>query len=201
MAANRQMSDQEVLGLLQNSRTTTEGITYLYQTQAEPLSWFITQNGGAAEDAQDIFQEVVISFVHLVQQGKFRGESSIKTFLFSINRNLWFNEVKRRGRAGDREKKYELTREERDEPAGRVLETREASLQLMRMLDDLGDTCKKILVLYYYEGRSMKEILQTLSYENEQVVRNKKHKCLKKLEEMIQGRQGLGQQLKHLFHG
>ena len=33
----------------------------------------------------------------------------------------------------------------------------------------------------------MKEILQNLDYENEQVVRNKKYKCLKQLEQMMSG--------------
>jgi hypothetical protein len=31
----------------------------------------------------------------------------------------------------------------------------------------------------------MKEILATMNYENDQVLRNKKHKCLKQLEQML----------------
>ena len=47
----------------------------------------------------------------------------------------------------------------------------------------------------------MKEILAALHYENEQVVRNKKYKCLKKLETMINENPALHQQLKNLLHG
>ena len=71
----------------------------------------------------------------------------------------------------------------------------------MKVLETLGDHCKKILVLYYYENQSMKEILAALHYENEQVVRNKKYKCLKKLEELIKNKPGLYQQLKNLLYG
>ena len=49
------------------------------------------------------------------------------------------------------------------------------------MLNGLGDACKKILTLFYYENLSMKEMVSHLHYENEQVVRNKKYKCLQQL--------------------
>lgn len=47
----------------------------------------------------------------------------------------------------------------------------------------------------------MKEILETMHYENEQVVRNKKYKCLKQLEEMVNANPALKQTLKNLLHG
>jgi hypothetical protein len=47
----------------------------------------------------------------------------------------------------------------------------------------------------------MKEIVAYLPYENEQVVRNKKSKCLKKLEELVLGNKHLAIQLKNYLHG
>jgi len=49
------------------------------------------------------------------------------------------------------------------------------------LLQELGESCKKILELFYYENLSMKEIVSQMHYENEQVVRNKKYKCLQQL--------------------
>jgi DNA-directed RNA polymerase specialized sigma subunit len=71
----------------------------------------------------------------------------------------------------------------------------------MQVVEQLGDTCKKILVMFYYENLSMKEILSSLEYENEQVVRNKKYKCLKQLEQMITSNPSLTQTLKNILHG
>jgi predicted DNA-binding protein YlxM (UPF0122 family) len=59
------------------------------------------------------------------------------------------------------------------------MEKREARKQLVAVFEKLGTSCKKILTLFYYENLSIKEILEQTTYENEQVVRNKKHKCLK----------------------
>jgi hypothetical protein len=47
----------------------------------------------------------------------------------------------------------------------------------------------------------MKEILDTTDYESEQVVRNKKYKCLKQLEQMVNENPALKQTLKNLLHG
>jgi hypothetical protein len=47
----------------------------------------------------------------------------------------------------------------------------------------------------------MKEIQAQLPYENEQVVRNKKSKCLKKLEQLVKNNKQLHQQLKQFLHG
>jgi len=46
----------------------------------------------------------------------------------------------------------------------------------------------------------MKQILEQLKYENEQVVRNKKHKCMKKLGELIQSDPLLANNLKAILH-
>jgi DNA-directed RNA polymerase specialized sigma subunit len=81
------------------------------------------------------------------------------------------------------------------------MELRQTKDDLMVVIDKLGENCKKILLLYYFENKNMKEILETLPYENEQVVRNKKSKCLKKLETIIAANQALFQQLKSYLYG
>lgn len=176
-------------------------ISYLYKTHYESLAKYILHNSGSEQDAEDIFQEVVVMFIRSVQLKKFRGESSIKTFLFSLNRNTWLNELKRRGRADAREQKYELTASAEHNAADRMIEHREGHQLVMDTMEKLGDDCKQILLLYYYENMSMKEIVEETHYENEQVVRNKKYKCMKKLEEMITNNKLLYKQLKAMLHG
>lgn len=195
-------SDEEILYALQEPRTASEGIRYLYRAYFDSLSAYVTTNSGTFDDAQDLFQEVLIAFVHLVQEGKFRGESSLKTFLYSMNRNLWLNELKKRRRAEKREKAWEAdTVLEHDAAIDQVIDKRESLDKLMKMVESLGADCKKILLLFYFENKAMKEILAETAFENEQVVRNKKYKCLKKLEERISADAQVHHQLKTFFHG
>lgn len=82
-----------------------------------------------------------------------------------------------------------------DASGAKGLENKQVSQQLVALLEHLGENCKQILMQFYYEERSMKEIVATTAYENEQVVRNKKSKCLKKLADMLRERPYLVEQL------
>ena len=195
------LTDQEIIDNLLKNRDTDASIRFLYRTHYEMLGKYVVNNSGSWDDAQDIFQEVIVAFINLVKAGKFRGEASIKTFLYSLNKNMWLNELKKRGRTQVREMKYEKASDKTDQGINTALEAREANAGLMKVMEELGDTCKKILLLYYYENQSMKEILTSLNYENEQVVRNKKYKCLKRLEELIKENKSIYHQLKNLLHG
>ncbi|HEU4903246.1 MAG TPA: sigma-70 family RNA polymerase sigma factor [Flavisolibacter sp.] len=193
-------TDAELISNLASDRQSAEVIRFLYRENFDMLSRYIQNNSGSEQDAEDIFQEVLVAFIHLLRAGKFRGESSIRTFLFSLNKNIWLNELKRRGRASAREEKYEKAMNREEPTADIAMELRQTKQELLKTLDALGENCKKILLLFYYENRSMKEIVTALPYENEQVVRNKKSKCLKKLEELVKGNQILYNQLKNFIH-
>jgi len=158
-------------------------------------------NSGSRQDAEDIFQEVVVDFIDAVQRNKFRGESSVRTFLYSLNKYAWLNDLKRKGRAMQRETKYDREQESQETDVSNFISAREARSQVMTIVAQLGDACKKILVLFYYENLSMKEILEKTDYETEQVVRNKKYKCLKQLEAMLNEQPLLKENFKNALNG
>jgi RNA polymerase sigma factor (sigma-70 family) len=197
----RRVPDAELVHNLRSGVDLNASIKTIYRDHFDSLSWFVVNNSGSRQDAEDVFQEVVLNFIELVQKDKFRGESTVKTFLFSLNKHIWLNELKRKGRAEARELKYERGREEKEADVSDAIVDRESKQKVMEVVEQLGDTCKKILILFYYENRSMKEILDTLEYENEQVVRNKKYKCLKQLEKMLNENPALKETLKSFLHG
>lgn len=201
MEVIRNFPDSELVANLRAGTRMEETIKAIYRDHFESLAWYTMNNSGSRQDAEDVFQEVVVAFIDLVKKNKFRGESTVKTFLYSLNRHTWLNELKRRGRALAREEKYEKGQERVELDTGHIITDREEKAEVMRLVEELGETCRKILVMFYYENMSMKEILENMHYENEQVVRNKKYKCLKQLEQMITEKPILMQTLKNLLHG
>lgn len=201
MEVIRNFPDSEILNNLRSRDKMDTAIRAIYNQFSGPLHWYILNNNGNQEDAEDIFQEVVINFIDLVQKDKFRGESTLKTFLYSLNRFTWLNELKKRGRSLVREERFEKEQDRLNEDGAEGMEEREGKMQVLNTLESLGDTCRKILLLFYYENMSMKEILDTTDYESEQVVRNKKYKCLKQLEQMLNKNPALKKSLKNLLHG
>jgi RNA polymerase sigma factor (sigma-70 family) len=178
-------ADAELISAIRRSDQLNSAIYFIYQQYSQTVQSYILANNGMPADAEDIFQETVVTFIDLVKKDKFRGESSVKTFLTAIARNLWLNELKKRERSGIREKAYEVNRELTELDVSEHMASREVKQQFLDVLGKLGEPCKKLLTLFYYENLSMKDIVHHLPYENEQVVRNKKYKCLQSLTEMI----------------
>ena len=192
-------SDSDLVEAINEKDLLEQAILQLYQDHSEVTRSFIMGKGGTEQDADDIFQETVVSFIDSVQKGKFRQESGIRTFLISISKNLWYNEIRKRQRTGNREKIFEMDRDQVDGSVAETIQDRELKQQLNQLLQELGESCRKILVLFYYENLSMKEIVLHLHYENEQVVRNKKYKCLQQLTDKMKQNPLAAQQINELI--
>ncbi|MBE7170764.1 MAG: sigma-70 family RNA polymerase sigma factor [Williamsia sp.] len=199
MATERNHSDQELTEGIRSGQNYEAMIRHLYQKNYPGVHAYIIRNSGSDQDAQDIFQEVIVTFIELVKQQKFRGESAVSTFLLALTRNIWLNELKKRGRSQLREEKFEKNKSREEGDISRFIFHRELRSQLMGLLDTLGIACKTLLLAYYYENLSMREIFPLLQYENEQVARNKKYKCLKQLEQVLASKPELAGNIKSIL--
>lgn len=199
MEKKAEFNDTGLIRSLRSDLNPDEAIRFLYRTQYKITAAYIRQNSGTPEDAEDIFQEVVMAFIEIVKKDKFRGESSVGTFFYALTRNIWLNELNKRGKSKLREEKFEKGKETTSLDVNHLIADRELKAELMTLVDKLGETCKKILLAFYFENKTMREILNNLSYENEQVVRNKKYKCLKQLEQMMTSRPNLLKTLKTIL--
>jgi len=198
MRVAEKYTDAELIGAVQEEKDLNKAILFIYQQYAASTSSFIIHYGGSEQDAEDVFQETVISFIDIVKKGKFRMEASVKTFLVSVARNIWFNELKKRERSGHREKLFEHGRDQKEDDISFQISDLEKKRQLRDLVHQLGEPCKKILMLFYYDDLSMKEIVEHLPYENEQVVRNKKYKCLQSLTGLIRNNPEIARQISEL---
>jgi len=199
MAKGEHYSDAELLRALRTGNQLEAPIKYLYAAHFDNLANFIRVNKGSQQDAEDVFQEMIMVFIDLVQKEKFRGESSVKTFLYAIIRNLWLNELKKRNRSLLRDTEYYAGSTQADHDIGESIEANEARRQIFGLMEQLGEMCRRILVYFYYDNLSMKEIVQRLNYDNEQVVRNKKYKCMKELNELLDRHHGMKNAFKELL--
>jgi RNA polymerase sigma factor (sigma-70 family) len=176
-------------------------VKFLYDNYFEAVVSLVQMNGGSADDAADIFQETVMILIDKVKSGQFRGDSSIKTFMMAIARNLWLQEMRSRNRRDARETKYGYGGPETEEAEMRLF-SKENNKMMNVVFEAVGDVCTKILVGFYYEELSMKTLLEKFNYESEQVLRNRKSKCMKKLKDLFTDKPDLTQQLKNLvFYG
>jgi RNA polymerase sigma factor (sigma-70 family) len=176
-------NDQRILaGIFSNDLNAI--IHQLYKQYSGMVIAYIITNQGSQQDGEDVFQEALIAFINLVKSGKFRGEASLQTTFVSIARNIWLNEQKKRKSLDTRGKLFENARQQEADPASQLLQ-REVSEQFLDLMSRLGDSCKSLLTMVYYENLSYREILERTHFESEQVIRNKKYKCMKELTDLI----------------
>lgn len=185
MRAEEYYTDEALVAAIREDRNLNNAITALYRQHSEKLSSFLIKYGASEEQAQDVFQETVVAFIDIAKKDSYKLDAKIGTFLTAVAKNIWFNEVKKKERSTAREKLYEKGRDQVEDDVSQLIQEREMKQEMHQLLSKLDEPCKKILLLYYYENLSMKEIVQHLPYENEQVVRNKKYKCLQAFTTMV----------------
>jgi RNA polymerase sigma factor (sigma-70 family) len=186
MKKNGKYSDQELITAILNRENVNHAIRFMYDGYYRYLENYILQNSGNADDAADIIQETFLVFIKIVEENKYRQESGVKSFLYSIVKNLWITELRKRKSMGIRNEIFENTKESVSPDISHSLVRNESHQLIMELFQSLGEKCKNILLLFYYENLPMKEIMEKEDFSSEQVLRNKKHKCLKSMIEKVQ---------------
>ncbi len=161
-------------------------VRVLYSQYYNSVVSQVAKNGGSSEDGSDIFQDAVLILIDKIKKDEFRQESTIKTFLFSVGKNLWLQELRARSRRTNRELKYSENEINENFQSHKWL-GKESKHSLLETIEKVGNTCQKILYGFYFEEKSMKELLEQFNFKNDQVLRNQKAKCMKKLKELING--------------
>jgi RNA polymerase sigma factor (sigma-70 family) len=185
MKAEEFYTDEDLVEAIREDKNLNKAISFLYRQYSEKLSSFLIKYGASGEQAQDVFQDTVVAFIDIVKKGSYRPDARIGTFLVAIAKNIFYNQVRKKERSDVREKIFEKGRDQVEEDVSGLIQEREMKQEMHQLLAKLDDPCRKILLLFYYENLSMKEMLQHLPYENEQVVRNKKYKCLQLFTGMV----------------
>lgn len=177
-------SDEEIIScLLKESFEKDKALKQLYIQLYPIIKSFIIKNNGTEEDAADIFQDGIIVFYEKVRLNQFQLTSSIRTYVYSVCKHLWLNKLRAQ------KKLTSLTEESESmtvEPLSlNIIGTKEKNAYLIKLLDSLGENCKQVLLYYYYDRLKMRQIADRMNFANEQVAKNKKSSCLKKLKSLV----------------
>ena len=159
-------------------------LTYLYERMYSLIKRFVLNNNGAESDVDDLFQDGLVALYKLAKRGKLHAQINVEAYLYSICRNMWLKQLKKKRRESHISEEMNTIPIEESIIKGML--DRERTNLLEEVLKHLGDKCRTILLYYYYERLSMKEVSKKMNYANEQVAKNKKSACMKKLRSLIQ---------------
>ncbi|MFK7905700.1 MAG: RNA polymerase sigma factor [Chitinophagales bacterium] len=156
-------------------------LNQLYQTYREEfIHWTRWKFNCKEADSIDVFQETMIAFYENVVNDKIvEFQSSVKTYLFAIGRNILLKRF--RDEKGQTEELEVLTNVADTLQIEDSINLNERQKAITELLDKLGEPCKTLLQLFYYQKFSTESIAKTMQYKNESVVKNQKVRCIKRL--------------------
>jgi len=104
-------------------------------------------------DWEDIASEVLIDIIAAIKEGKFRGESSVGTFIYVITSRRIVDYIRKKGK-----KPQSVAVEDQIPDPYESMDRKEKALYLAESIKKLKSRDADILYLYYYLGLSQVEI-------------------------------------------
>jgi len=172
--SNSNFNEQEVFERI--CKGDEKALELLYNKYYRMMTKLVMSNSGTEDEARDVYQDALVVFWQKATSGNLVMTSKMSTFIYSICQNLWRKELDRKKR---------LSNEEKDSFVMMDTETAEKEKIIAKCINQLGETCKKVLMYYYFEEMSMQDIADRLGFANTDTAKTKKYKCKMKLDELV----------------
>lgn len=171
--------------LLERIRAGEEqALVRLFHANRRAVTALVVRNSGTAGDAEEILQEALVILWERVRGGTFEAQAKIETFVYATARNLWLRRLARRRKETPAELDPEGSPSTDPSPLEELMESQEAGLVALA-LRKLGEPCRTILVLFYWEEATMEEIARRLGFANAETAKSKKYQCKKALRTIV----------------
>jgi len=157
-------------------------LEYLYKEHRNMIRDLVFKNNGNADNADEILHEAIIVLWEKAKDSSFQLTCEVGTFIYSVSRNKWLKQLKQRS-AHVEFQDIHAERFDVEENEEEVLTEKQNLLK--RMFEKLGEKCRMILTLFYFEKKSMEQIALQMGYTNADNAKNQKHKCTKRLQELV----------------
>lgn len=187
------MTDIEIFeGIKTGGQAENIAIGQLYDQNKSLLMGFLRKysNQENAKEPEDIIWEGIEALVNNIKNEKYilKEGIALSSYLKSILKNLWFKQLSSESARSNRQSIY-FDQEEALPDVSQLMAEKETWDNYLRIFENVGKNCKRILHSVFGLGYSIKELGAELVaegvYDNEQVLRNAKSKCLKKLMKVI----------------
>ena len=182
MIKGRKVKDVDLIRMImQGGQEINKAIEVILFKYSEKITSYLMKQNCSKEDAEDVLYEGLSIFIMNARSGKFKGESSINTYLVAICKRIWFKKFNKKmlHKKWERNESHELKTSYEENVI-----SAELSHGLNILMNNLKEKCKEVLQLWSL-SYNLEEIKKKLGYTNAQVVANKKNLCLKELRKQL----------------
>ena len=168
-----------IAGLIEGNEAV---YTSVYRNHFAMIRYLVKNNQGTEEDARDVFHDGIMIIIENARKPDFKLKSAFKTYLYSVCRNVWYANVRKRTDF-DKFKDYE----QYIDVSATVEEKQKTEDQLSLIdacIERLGEPCKSLLLGFYHFRKSMQTLAEDLGYSNADHAKSQKYKCLQRLKKL-----------------
>lgn len=174
-------SNESIINGLKSSSDSV--LNYLYKEYLPMIRNLVITNSGTKDDANDILQDGIIVIYEKAKNNELDLTCTVKTYLYSVCRNLWLKELRKSGKQVSFNEIHNETIPVIDETEEKENLSKQQQI-IEKLIDQIGESYKQILIYFFYEKLSMNEIADKMGYTNAGNAKTQKYKCLKKLQKM-----------------
>jgi RNA polymerase sigma factor (sigma-70 family) len=169
-----EISDDSLLSQLKKEENAA--FDCLYEGCFPLVAKYIKQNTGSEQDAEDIFQEAVIVLLTKIRQPEFLLTASLKTYVFSISKNLWLKKLRDSQRIMVADEYYLA-----DLPTDDNETSWQDENKLSGWLQKITSNCRRILKAIFYLNEPMHSLMTKMGWKNKHTASNQKYKCIEQI--------------------
>ncbi len=162
MEVIRNFPDSELVANIRSGQRMEETIKAIYRGHFEGLCWYVMNNSGSRQDAEDIFQEVFIKIIDTLRKGKYNHEGKFLQWAMRISYNMcvdYFRRTKRRPKVSPTETFdiFDVLQAPEGNAEQNIMRSQTHD-RVRQLVDMLPPEQREVVILRHYADMSFKEI-------------------------------------------
>ena len=154
----------------------------LYKFHFPSVANYIKQNTGNLEDAEDIFQEVIVVLLQKIRNPTFILTASLKTYLLAIAKNLWLKRLRdNKLIVGEEINSFSNFPDEDGIFTFELLPEKSKQQQVQTWLEKITENCKQVLKAIFIFKEPMDSLMVKMGWKNKHTAANQKYKCMEQI--------------------
>lgn len=162
-------------------------VELIYKKYRAPfLKWAIKNHDLGTEEAKNILQESIITlYINVTDKKLVNLKSSLFTYLCGIGKNKIREERRAESKNVYYSDNWMLLHVEDVDTLEELQEKERMFMQVEWALKEVGERCKKMIDLFYFNKKSLKEISGVMGYSNENSAKTAKLKCVNRIKSIL----------------
>lgn len=176
------INDSEIIEAF---RTDNKSVMHrFYKMHFAMVSHFVIYNGGTEQEAKDVYQEAIIAIYEKINERSLVLNCKLKTYLYSVCRNLWLKQISKKGKFAGRIEDLEEYLPMEEDNGAEIEKNHHFEIMNNSMLQ-IGEPCFTLLNDFYIHKMNMNDIAEKFGYTNADTAKTQRYKCMNRLKKIF----------------